>query len=99
MSHGPPGPGAHVATIAHEGLIWDVYLDFENDPHRPTSVRARMRFDPPAGQEGTATARTAVIIIEDSYEEALDRARRFDDRQLQSLLRSVLPDEPGVASE
>lgn len=99
MSHGPPGPGAHVATIAHDGRIWDVYLDFENDPHRPTSCRARMRFEPPPGHEGAGSAQTAVIIIEDSYEEALDRARRFDDRQLQSLLRSALPDEPDASSE
>lgn len=93
MSKGPPGQGAHVATIAHDGCLWDVYLDFDNDAHRPTSYRARMRFEPPPGHEGAASAQTTVIIIEDSYEEAMDRARRFDDRQLQSLLRSVLPDD------
>jgi len=32
-----------------------------------------------------------VIIIEDSYEEAVAKARSFDVRQLQGLLRSVLP--------
>jgi len=95
MSHGPPGPAAtHVATIVHEGRIWDAYLEFESDPHRPTSCRARMRFEPPPGHEGPQSVQTTVIIIEDSYEEAMDRARRFDDRQLQSLLRSVLPEEP-----
>jgi hypothetical protein len=53
-----------------------------------------MRFEPPPGHEGPQSVQTTVIIIEDSYEEAMDRARRFDDRQLQSLLRSVLPEEP-----
>ena len=94
MSHGTPGSGHHVATIAYDGQLWDVYLDFENDIHRPASFRARMRFEPPPGQEGRQPTQTTVIIIEDSYEEAMDRARRFDDRQLQGLLRSTLPDEP-----
>jgi hypothetical protein len=82
----------HLATIAHEGRLWDVYLDFESDPHRPTSFRARMRFEPPPGDEGSSRTETTVIIIEDSYEDAVAKARRFDDRQLQGLLRSTLPE-------
>ena len=36
--------------------------------------------------------RTTVIIIEESYEEAVAKARRFDERSLEGLLRSALPD-------
>ena len=39
--------------------------------------------------------RTTVIIIEESYEGAVARARGFDDRQLEGLLRSALPDVDG----
>ena len=85
-------PGLHVATIAHEGLIWDAYLEFENDLHRPTTYRGRLRFEPPTGDAGPAGTSTTVIIIEESYEEAVAKARTFDDRQLQGLLRSALPD-------
>lgn len=96
MSDGSgPGssPGLHVATITHAGHIWDTYLEFEDDPRRPESFRARLRFDR-AGTVGPApSTRTTVIIVEHSYEEALRRARSFDDRQLESLLRSSLPDD------
>lgn len=86
-------PGLHFATIAHEGLIWDAYLEFEDDPRRPTSFRAKVRFEPPttAAEGGPDTAETTVIIIESSYEEAVAKARSFDDRQLQGLLRSARP--------
>ena len=92
---GSPGslPGIHVATITHAGRIWDAYLEFEDDPRRPDSFRGLLRFDR-AGTVGPApSTRTAVLIIEDSYEEAVGKARRFDDRQLAALLRSALPDE------
>lgn len=85
--------GLHIATIAHDGLIWDAYLDFEDDPRRPTTYRARLRFEPPTVEEGPTTTSTTVIIIEESYEEAVAKARSFDDRHLQGLLRSALPDE------
>jgi hypothetical protein len=84
--------GLHVATIAHEGLIWDAYLDFENDLHRPTVYRGRLRFEPPSGDDSPESTHTTVIIIEESYEEAVAKARSFDDRQLKGLLRSTLPD-------
>lgn len=90
----PHQPGVHIATIAHEGLIWDTYLDFEDDPRHSGGYRARIRFEPPSGEGSSGATATAVIIIEDSYEEAVARARSFDDRQLQGLLRSTLPD-PG----
>jgi len=84
-------PGLHIATIAYEGLIWDAWLEFESDLHRPTSYRGRLRFEPPTGGEGPAATETGVIFIEDSYEAAVAKARSFDDRQLQALLRSTLP--------
>ena len=84
--------GVHVATIAHEGLIWDAYLDLEDSVHHNVGCRARLRFEPPSGHDGPKPTTTATIIIEDSYEEAVAKARSFDDRQLQSLLRSTLPD-------
>ena len=93
--HSHPAPdspaGLHIATIAHEGLIWDAYLDLENDLHRPTSYRGKLRFEPPTADDGPESAHTTVIIIEESYEEAVAKARSFDDRQLQALLRSTLP--------
>jgi hypothetical protein len=87
-----PAPGVHIATIAHDGLLWDVYLDIESDPLRPASFRARMRFEPPPGAEGVVATQTTVIIIEESYEDAVAKAHRFDDRQLKGLLRSTLPE-------
>ena len=87
-----PTPGLHVATVAHEGLLWDAYLEFDDDPHRPRSYRARLRFNQAGGAGDSSRAQTTVIIIEESYEEAVAKARAFDDRQLQSLLRSALPD-------
>ena len=86
-----PRHGVHVATIAHQGSIWDVYLDLEGHVH-PTAHRASLRFEPPTGSEEQRSASTTVLIIEDSYEEAIAKARSFDDRQLQGLLRSALPD-------
>ena len=89
-----PAPRLHVATIAHEGLLWDAYLEFDDDPHLPRSFRGRLRFDR-AGSDGAGeSTQTTVIIIEESYEEAVAKVRSFDDRQLQQLLRSALPD-PG----
>jgi len=84
--------GLHVATIVYEGLLWDAYVDFVDDLRSPRTHRARLRFER-AAPDGTAvTAETAVIIIEESHEEALAKVRAMDDRQLQALLRSVLPE-------
>ena len=86
------GVGVHVGTIAHEGLLWDAYLEFADDPRRPLAFRGRLRFDRAAGPDGEGeSAQTTVIIIEESYEEAVAKARSMDDRQLSSLLRSALP--------
>ncbi len=81
--------GVHLATLAHEGRIWDAYLEFDDDPAL-TDYRARVRFSSP---EADRFYRTTVIIIEQSYEEAVHHARGLEERQLQALLRSVLPDK------
>jgi len=87
-----PPKGLHVATVAHDGLLWDAYLDFDDDPRRPASFRARLRFDVAGAAGAMRSARTTVIIIEDSYEGAVTKARAMDDRSLTALLRSALPD-------
>tara|TARA_B100001765_G_scaffold148176_1_gene94780 strand:+ start:510 stop:680 length:171 start_codon:yes stop_codon:yes gene_type:complete len=53
---------------------------------------ARLRFDVANPTNVEETPRTTVIIIEESYQEAVAKARDFDDRQLEALLRSALPD-------
>jgi hypothetical protein len=85
-------PGIHIATITHAGGLWDTYLEFEDDMQHTGSYRGRLRFDPTDTISGMA-ARTTVIIIEPSYEEAVAKARTFDSRQLEGLLRSCLPDD------
>ena len=85
--------GLHVATIAHEGLLWDAYLELDDDPRRPTSYRGRLRFDVAGAGGEVRSAQTTVIFIEGSYEEAVAKARAMDERALASLLRSALPDD------
>lgn len=86
--------GVHVGTIAHDGMLWDAYLEFVDDPRRPLSFRGRVRFNRAAGPDGAGeSAQTAVIIIEESYEEAIAKARAMDDRGLSALLRSALPEK------
>ena len=82
--------GVHLATIAHQGQLWDAYVELDDDPQRPESFRARLRFDSP---EVAGSFRTAVIFIEPSYEEVVARARGLDARQMEGLLRSVLPSD------
>lgn len=82
--------GMHLATLAHAGLIWDAYMEQEDDGGSADVVRARFRFSSP---EADRFYRTAVIIIEPSWEEAVRRAQSLDERQLAGLLRSVLPEE------
>jgi len=86
MSHDKRG--LHLATIAHGRQLWDAYVELDDDPQRPDSYRARLRFDSP---EVAGSFRTAVIFIEPSYEEVVSRARGLDPRQMEGLLRSVLP--------
>ena len=87
----PPSSGHHLATIGHESRFWDVYLEFEDDPRRPETFRALLCYFPGDPGDGEEAARTAVIIIEDTFEDAVMKARGLEDVQLQALLRSVLP--------
>ena len=86
--------GVHVATVAYQGRIWETWLDFDDDPRRPTTFRARFRFESPEG-DTVHRAVTTALIIEESYEDAIKKAMSFDDRALHGLLRSALPDDLG----
>jgi len=92
MSAGHHSDGVHIATIAHGGLLWEAFLVLAEDPRRPPSARAKIRFERTGPDGIRQTAETTVIIIEDSREEAVAKARGMDDRQLEGLLRSALPD-------
>lgn len=87
----PQSSGQHLATIGHEGRFWDVYLEFEDDPRRPDTFRALLCYSPGDPGDEEEAVRTTVIIIEDSFEEAMVKARSLEDVQLQALLRSALP--------
>lgn len=84
--------GLHIATIAHGGLLWETFLVLADDSRRPGSARGKLRFERTGPDGGRQMAETTVIIIEESYEEAVAKARLMDDRQLEGLLRSALPD-------
>ena len=89
----PPSNGQHLATISHNGRFWEVYLEFSDDPRRPSSYRGLLCFSPADNKGEEPALRTTAIIIEESYEEAVRKARAFEEHQLQGLLRSVLPEE------
>ena len=91
-SPSPFSKGQHLATISHDGRFWEVYLEFQDDPRDPTSYRGLLCFSPADGTGTEPARRTTTILIEDSYEEVVSKARAFEDFQLQALLRSVLPD-------
>jgi len=84
-------PGQHLRTISHEGRFWDVYLELDDDPRRQDTARGLFAFSLAGGRGDDGLVRTAVILIEKSYEELARKARDFDDRQLEALLRSALP--------
>ena len=83
--------GQHVGTVSHDGRFWDVYLDFDDDPRRPESYRGVLSFSPADAAEDESPVRTGTIIIEPSFEEAVRKARSFEDHQLVGFLRSALP--------
>lgn len=85
----PLTSGRHLTTISHEGRFWDVFLEFADDPRRPTSFRGLLCFCPVDLDENEAPVRTTALIIENSYEAAIASANRFGDHELQGLLRSA----------
>jgi hypothetical protein len=68
-----------------------VYLELEDDPRHPETCRGLLAFSLAGGRGDDGLVRTTVILIEDSYEQVLSKARSFDMRQLEALLRSALP--------
>lgn len=90
-----PRNSHHLATISHEGLFWDAYLEFEDAQDRAEPVRGWIAFSA-AGEEGPEPVRTATIFVEESAHEVLARAREFKTHQLVALLRSCAPDSPEV---
>lgn len=84
-------PGQHLTTISHEGRFWDVYLELEDDPRHPGTCRGLLAFSLAGGRSDDGLVRTTVILIEDTYDQVLSKARSFDMRQLEALLRSALP--------
>ena len=87
-----PTGGHHMATISHGGRFWDVYVEFEDQTADSYTARGVLCFFPADANEGERAVRTAPILIENSREEALARARTFEEHQLTGLLRSCLPD-------
>lgn len=81
----------HLATLAHDGRFWDVYLELERDAAPDGPTRARLAFSPGDRAEDEPPVRTAVIFIEDTPEAAVDRARGLREHHLLGLLRSCLP--------
>lgn len=88
----PISDGLHLTTISHDGRFWEVYLEFQDDPRVPKSHRGLLCFSPSTGAGAESALRTTTILIEDSHESVVSKARNFEDFQLQSLLRSLLPD-------
>ena len=91
-SAAPLPSGEHLATISYDGSFWEVHLEFEDDPRIPKSYRGLLCFSPAASTGAASAWRTTTLLIESSQEAVVSKARAFEDFQLQSLLRSVLPD-------
>ena len=89
----PPVPshGQHLATIIHDGRFWDVFVELEQDPARAETYRGLFCFSPSDINTGERPTRTTTIIVESTYEEAIQKAQSFEEHQLMGLLRSTLP--------
>ncbi len=81
--------GLHLTTFTHEGRFWDVFLEVVEDPLDEASCRARLSFLPADRAGHEEPVQTAVVIIEPSYEAALEVARGYDRYHLSAMLRSV----------
>jgi hypothetical protein len=91
-----PRNSHHLATISHDGLFWDAYLDIEEPQDHP--VRGRISFSA-AGDPGLEPVRTATIFLEDTPQAVLARAREFKTHQLVALLRSCAPETPDAGAD
>lgn len=81
----------HLATVSHEGRFWDVYLEVTEDTG-PRPCRARLRYSPADPSSGGEPVRTTTILIEQTFEDVVSKARGFGDHHLIAMLRSALPD-------
>ncbi len=79
----------HIGTFTHEGRFWDAHLEFAEEPPDPDSCRARLCFVPTDRGDHEEPARTAVIFIERTREDALRAAKALDRYNLVAMLRSV----------
>ena len=86
---GGPLRGLHIATLTHEGRFWDAFVELVDDPGRPEQ-QARLCFVPADGAGDETPARTAVIIIEPTVDEALAQARSLTQHQMSAMLRSAI---------
>lgn len=84
-----PSENLHLTTFTHDGRFWDVYLEFVEAAESPDSCRAKLCYVPADRPADVEPARTAVIIIEASCEEAIEKARALDRYNLVALLRSA----------
>ena len=82
-------PYIHLSTFTHEGRFWDAHLEFIEDTRDPDSCRARLCFVPTDRAEHEEPARTAVIFIEPTRQDALRAAKFLDRYNLVAMLRSV----------
>lgn len=82
-------PGLHLTTFTHEGRFWDVFLKVVEDSADPPSCRARLSFLPADRADHEEPVQTTVVIIEPSYEAALEMAQGYDRYHLSAMLRSV----------
>ena len=87
--HTDPSLHVHISTFTHEGRFWDAHLEFVDDPDNPDSSRARLCFVPTDRADHEEPARTAVIFIEATRQDALRAARALDRYNLVAMLRSV----------
>lgn len=90
MEAGGDSLGMHLKTFTHEGRFWDVFFKVVEDPADPDSCRAQLGFLPTDRADHEEPVHTAVVIIEPSYDEALEVAREFDRYHLSAMLRSVI---------
>jgi hypothetical protein len=89
-----PAHGMHLATLAHDGKFWDVYLELEEPEPPDRFVRGRFRFSAPGGGPepgGAEEVRTAFIFLDDTADAVSARARSLHSEQVMGLLRSCLP--------
>jgi hypothetical protein len=84
-------PRQHIATLAHEGHFWEVYLEVTESPGRPGSSRGRLIFEAADAADGDQPVQTGLIFVEDSPEAVTRRARSLNQHQITGLLRSCLP--------